>query len=264
MYRWCSYCQSFLGETEPLSVFALTHGICERCKPQWREKSGAESMARIRPLMEFFSSLSRDIQFTHEIEVEDVVTRSRELGIQPDDLLAGIMQPLLYEIGKQYAEGRLTVEQEHQFSAMIEGLIPSLRSIHHESLARNPEDGRYEVVMACMEGNFHSFGVRFVELYLQLRGVTCKSLYPSLPVSDIVEACQTARPKILGVSTSLPEQKSGLERLDEELPRLSKSERPTTLVGGPAASQLGALPAGWILHNGRLSSLLQILRPATA
>src|SRR4051794_22278080 len=32
MVRWCSFCQSFMGESPPYSDFSWTDGICVACK----------------------------------------------------------------------------------------------------------------------------------------------------------------------------------------------------------------------------------------
>lgn len=51
-----------------------------------------------------------------DIDVSKTLEKAYELNIGPLDLFFGIVQPLLWKIGRMFQEGQMTIQQEHQFT----------------------------------------------------------------------------------------------------------------------------------------------------
>jgi methanogenic corrinoid protein MtbC1 len=202
MFRWCSYCQSFIGESEPRDDFRLTHGVCRSCKP--KAKTFSETDVRgIEPIRHFFQSMQASVMSKQKFDKSKILAESKILGIAPADLLAGVMQPLLYEIGRMYQEGKIPAVQEHQFSMMIRELI---RDIRMGMALESAENSQVDILLACVNGNYHEFGISLLDLHLKQAGLKVESLCPGIPADQLVLYAKQLNAKVIGLSVSMENQ----------------------------------------------------------
>ncbi len=99
MIRWCSFCQRYIGEKEPFEDYGITHGMCEKCG----ETAGSLNKAffqKTNTVIEYFRKLKEYVSLGSPIEVEKIIKEGLELGVKPEDIAIGMIQPLLYEIAK--------------------------------------------------------------------------------------------------------------------------------------------------------------------
>ena len=82
------------------------------------------------------------------------------------------------ELGRRWADGDVSVADEHAATAVVEDLVTMLAS----GLA--PVTGR-SVVVVCPEGDDHTLPGRIVSLLLGLNGVSARFLGGSLPARDL-------------------------------------------------------------------------------
>src|SRR5690606_31303751 len=149
--RWCAYCQTYQGERAPYDDYSLTHTICDRCaaRDSWRKRSAIEAIEPVRRLFRRVASPGPGD------EPERLVTQALAMGIEPIDLLLGIVQPVLYEVGARWALGEATVEEEHEVTrrclAIYEALLERQGDL--EALRRREPP---EVLLACAPGNTHT------------------------------------------------------------------------------------------------------------
>ncbi len=235
MIRWCSYCQEFVGETAPFDDFSLTHGICPGCASR-----GFAALAglveRGTQIAEFYASLRKQAATGELLDVDQTIHEAEvDLGIRSFDLFVGMIQPLLYEVGKLWAEGKVTVAIEHQFTAFAEGILEQMskRMATKTGLEAPTHAG---VLLVCAGGNYHTVGVRALNLALRDAGIASRALFPGLPPRDIVDAVRRFRPRALGVSVSLPTQVPEVQ-LVLELLRQEPIIRPELIVVGGVASK---------------------------
>src|SRR4051812_46433697 len=108
MFRWCAYCCRFLGERAPFEDFTPTHGLCGECETRGTMTDSA-AIARVRPILALHDRLLAEAARTDggETPAEEVLEEGRRLGIRPLDLLMGVIQPLLYEIGRRWEDGKI-------------------------------------------------------------------------------------------------------------------------------------------------------------
>ena len=239
MIRWCAYCQNYLGEAEPFDKFQVSHGLCPKC-----EESGvAESenaTALLRPLADFFRKLRSEAREGINSDPKDWINKAFELGIKPDSLLVGLMQPALYEIGELWLKGEVSVATEHRFSSFAEAMIGAIYQ-HRPELTKNRRAASPDVLLANADANYHTLGIKFLEFRLLSAGLKTYTLLPGLPVVEIVERTKSLKPKALGLSVSMSSQIKHIKELSDEVAGLPEKERPLLLVGGIPIKQ-GPLP----------------------
>lgn len=138
-----------------------------------------------------------------------------------------LVQPALYEVGHQWQRGRVTVAQEHLATAISQRALAKA----YLSATFAPPSGR-TALLACVEGNAHSLGLRMVADMLEMEGYEASFLGADVPTADVVKLVAERRPALLGLSVSLPTQLSVARSLIEELRAELGQDRPEVWVGG--------------------------------
>lgn len=255
MLRWCCYCQTFIGESEPRNDFSISHGICKHCKEQY--KSASKNINQLKPVKNFFKKLHTNITLSTIPDSKAILDESISLGIKPSDLLMGMMQPMLNELGQLYMEGRVTIQQEHLFSEFVSGVLHEMNARYRQSATPRV---KVDVLLVCINSNYHSFAVRFLEQLLRGEGISTTAIYPSLPIKDVMVTAEERGARVIGISASMKTQVSELAEIPKLLKQWKKGPMPLIVVGGQALQD--GLPAtpGVCYHNGDLKDFLRLIQ----
>lgn len=254
MIKWCSYCLHFIEECEPFDDYIISHGVCPACAPKALTFTRADKHA-IQGIRTFFMALQKASRSGAVQDWTPVLAESRRLGIPPLDLMMGMLQPLLVEIGGLWAEGKVTVLAEHRFSAMVDALASHLRP---EAGARDEVPPR--LILVSADGNFHTLGVQMAALYFASLGLPHLTTASGLPTEELLGLVRRYQPEVLGFSVALPQQMAQVEEVAARLADLPFPP-PALLVGGPAARQgLDPHPALGIHVCRDLKAMLPYLR----
>ncbi len=263
MLHWCSYCQRFLGDSAPYAVATVTHGICPPCRVVAVEETA--DFDRMEAVAEFFARIRHqgiEAQADH-FDIAATIRDATNLNIRPIDLFVGVIQPVLDEIGRMFADCRISIAREHRFTAFAEALLTTVRQA--EGPVRGPP-APLDCLLVCADGNSHAFGVRVVDFYLRQAGVRCELFYPGLPYPDIAVLATETRAAIVGMSVSMPEQIAEVVHLRSVLSRQNERDSapvPRLVVGGACIRQSGVSLEGIYCHQGSLDHLAAHISAAT-
>lgn len=158
--------------------------------------------------------------------VEDAVAS----GVPVEDVYLHVLQPALYQVGDRWADGQISVAQEHLATAVTEGVVSGLAG----ALA-GPGDGgrpRGRAIVTCTNGERHAMGARMVADFLAGAGWDVDYLAASTPSADIPRLTELLDADLVVLSTSLPwllEEVPGICAALRALPR-----PPRIAVGGRA------------------------------
>lgn len=193
MIRWCCYCQAFLGEVAPFDRASFTHGMCTSCDERFDREPLHVQTAPARELVGrlLASAATRDLAACERIVVE-----ARELGLKGESLLVGMLQPALYEAGRAWEQGRMSVEAEHRLTSWCEQVFHRLPLPERAS--------SLDLLILQAPGNTHTLGPRFAARILAERGVSVEAVIPELPLEEIVALARALRPRAIGFSCALP------------------------------------------------------------
>ena len=162
MFRWCSYCQIFIGESAPFDSYELTHGICSKCKSAQahRNAAGVKSIGVIR---DFFAGIWEKAKTGEPLDCEKILAQSQKLGIKDFDLFMGMIQPILWEIGVQFAAGKITVAKEHLFTEFAEKILNLSATKAEAHATTRQQENHCDILLCCIDQNYHSnrFHLRF-------------------------------------------------------------------------------------------------------
>ena len=186
----------------------------------------------------------------------DIVNDLLSNGVGLDVVLFDLVAPLQSEIGTRWQQGDFSISEEHASTAAIETVVALLAG----SMAQSDDGAR--VVVACAEGDLHSFPARLASVYLIYAGYRVTFLGASIPATDLADYLTELKPAALvlscSIATSLPGARDSI---------LAAHESGTPVVAGgrgfgsdaTIARKLGA--DEWLSHPLALDELLRRWHP---
>jgi MerR family transcriptional regulator, light-induced transcriptional regulator len=159
------------------------------------------------------------------------------LGV--DDTLDAVVRPLLETVGERWADGRLTVAEEHLVSEAVRSRLGHL-------LGDAGGGVRGVAVLTCAPGEKHELGLMMTAIALRRDGWKIAYLGADTPLRDAAALSERLGARILGISVAMDERAAGLEKA---LRTMRTPEGVAVLLGGAAstkalAKRLGATHAG--------------------
>jgi len=240
MIRWCAYCQRYQGEVEPYDDYSVTHTICEACEARGAYLS--KEPPSLESIRLFFGRLAR-IGTGPGPTAAELVAQGAALGLEPDDLLLGVVQPVLHRIGERWARAEATIAEEHRVTALCSALIERIAETD-PNVAALRQAQRPDALLVVAEGNDHTLGIQILEALLIRSRISTFTLYPGLPPEETVRLARSLSPRVVAISAALPEQLEPALQVARRLADSPPDERPLVVVGGLALRGDRSLPAG--------------------
>lgn len=186
-------------------------------------------------------------------EAAAVVLNADEAGLPLLTMFQDVLTPALIELGEGWANGTVTVGQEHEVSELCRDLIADLTARHVGQVS-----GDFSVLAACVEGEQHELGLRMVFGLLRQRGVLVHFLGANVPTAFLVESVLMRQPNVVLLSVSMEQNRNGLvEAIDALRGSIPPVDRPKIAVGGQLGSLEKVLEDVIALNAGTLESTVE-------
>ncbi len=204
-----------------------------------------EALARVRPLYSFHRDL---LLAATKPSDEDplpsataLIARGTALGIAPLDLSMGLLQPLLYEVGRLWQSETLSHTAEARFTSLVEELLDALLLDQQQ---RRPDTHGPPIILSAAMGNRHTIGLRMLGLSLRDAGRDVRIIREPIAAGRLVDLANLVRPYLIGVSISEFAQLGYLRELRDGVDERGLPVR--ILVGGYGTHGMDdrALPIG--------------------
>jgi MerR family transcriptional regulator, light-induced transcriptional regulator len=156
--------------------------------------------------------------------------RRAALALGPRAFVVEYVAPLVAEIGRRWAAGRLEIHQEHLAADLLCTQLRALFSSFEDA-------GAPVVAMATLSGEHHQLGLWMAALYLVSEGASVRVLGPDLPAEEIVRAVHGLHANVAAVSISLS---ADLHAVRQDLSRML-ALLPSSVelwAGGEASKQI--------------------------
>jgi methanogenic corrinoid protein MtbC1 len=208
MIKWCAYCQRYQGESPPYEDMRTSHGICPSCaKLGLDPPPGLE--ARMNDLTDLQHRFWRAGAEGRTDQLEMLAGEAVDQGVRPIDLIFGFAGPALHHVGHLWQTKKLTVADEHRFTAACESFLDIV-------LARYPSffPKLFSVspaLLTCVQNNEHTLGVRFALIGLASIGVGAKTLLPGLAPDQLVAHAISGHHPVVGLSVAVAAQQRELD-----------------------------------------------------
>lgn len=140
--------------------------------------------------MFFLKIVDALLQYRIEL-VEDLLKRAF-LALDPLSFAQEVLLPTLHKVGNLWHEGKITIAQEHMFSACVKRLVLSMVHSMQPLSGPNPR-----VMFATLSGEQHEFGILLTCLLAANQRCTCYYLGPDLPWTEFVTASAQLKPSVI-------------------------------------------------------------------
>ncbi len=125
--------------------------------------------------------------------------RQATLRLNIDELLDGVVAPLIYSVGERWHTGQLSPAHEHLSTAVISRLLGWLAD-QYAVAADAPA-----VLVTTPAGQLHELGASLAAATAAASGWRVVYLGPSLPARDLAAACRTCGARAVALSIVFPE-----------------------------------------------------------
>lgn len=173
-----------------------------------------------------------DALIQYRMEHCETLLKRALVSMDPLSYARDILQPTLQKVGDLWHEGKITITQEHLFSACVKRIILSLVNNMQSYSGPNPR-----FLFATLSGESHEFGILLPCLLATSQ--QCSSYYvgPDLPWDDLVRAADQLRPSVIVLSAintpPPPDMRDSLANMANTLPPAIQ-----LWLGGPGALYL--------------------------
>jgi methanogenic corrinoid protein MtbC1 len=140
-----------------------------------------------------------------------------------------IIQPAMYEVGHRWAQGEISVGQEHLATAISQRVMAHF---YPQILELPRMKGR--VVVAASPGELHEIGARIVSDLLEMNGWDTYYTGANTSADSIVALLAQMQARFLCISTTLPTSLPAVAELIAQVRSAGLSPTPQILVGGQA------------------------------
>lgn len=165
-----------------------------------------------------------------------LVSALLDAGWSLQDVYVGVLEAAQHEVGRLWQLNRITVAEEHYYTAATQLVMSRLYPKLFARPARGPR-----VVIACVAGELHEIGARMVADVLQLEGFDTYFLGASVPTADLVRFVRDKAAAVLGLSATIP---AHLGRLDATIRAVRDDDatrRVKVVVGGSPFGRIRGL-----------------------
>ena len=148
------------------------------------------------------------------------------------DTFKEILEPVLYQIGQDYASGKTaSIAYGYIAAKVAEDLLVRMAPAVAASF-QPPAPGRGIVVLGNIEDDYHALGRKMVGIFLRATGWEVRDLGNDVLAASFVDAAVEAGAKIIGVSAMMQTTALNILGIRNELDRRGLTGRIQLAVGG--------------------------------
>jgi MerR family transcriptional regulator, light-induced transcriptional regulator len=163
------------------------------------------------------------------IRAQHVVQNAMDNGMTVREVYLDVFQPSLYETGRLWEQGQVSVAQEHLATAITQTILTKIYS----DLEAVPRNGQMSIV-ACLDGNFHEIGPRMIADFLQMAGYESLFLGANTPHHSLLHMIHDKKPDVVGLPSTTSQHVDAVKTTIDQIRANFTSYRPTIMVGGLA------------------------------
>ena len=153
------------------------------------------------------------------------------LAIYPiEQVCMELITPTMWQVGKLWAEGSITVSVEHFASNFFRALLTNLFHIT-PSMSGGPM-----AIVCCAPGEPHELAPLILALFLRRKGIRVVYLGQSIEISGLVQTIKRLSPGLVCVSLTMPAYLSAVINLGHQMNELPQP-RPIFAFGGQVFAQ---------------------------
>ena len=139
----------------------------------------------------------------------DLVMKMVDDGINIPDIYLKVFHPAMYEVGRLWQTGKITVAHEHFCSAATQLIMSELYPRIQQKVNKK---GKLAVA-ACVAGELHEIGLRMTADLLEMAGWRTMYIGANTPATGIIDIAKEQKAQILALSMALPSNGPALREI---------------------------------------------------
>jgi methanogenic corrinoid protein MtbC1 len=157
----------------------------------------------------------------------NVVMEAIREGTRLEDIYTYVFQECLYDVGRLWEGGRISVAAEHMATAITQYVMARAYS-----QVEPTGEKRGNAVVTGVQGESHQVGAAMVADILEYRGWNVRFLGTNVPQEGILQAIEEHQPRTLGISATMLFNVPSVVRLVEGVHKKFGPARPRIVLGG--------------------------------
>ena len=169
------------------------------------------------------------------------------------DFFDRILRPVMYDIGEDWANGKISIATEHVASNIAQTLVKIIMERVTSSKAK-----KKKILICVPVGEEHHLGCDVLETYLSIKGFKIYNMGTSIPTESILSFIENNRPNVIFVSITIEDNLAAGQRLVKKI----KNEYNIPVMVGGFALNSEKVPKidAQIIKDARLEEIPKILR----
>ena len=150
-----------------------------------------------------------------------------ESGISIKDIYLHVFKPALYEIGRLWEKNKITIGQEHFFTASTQMIMSQL----YPFIFRTERNG-HSMVATSIGGELHEIGLRMVSDFFELEGYDTYYLGANIPHNAVLDEVKIRNAHLIAVSVTIASHLDEAEQLIRNIRTTAELKDTLIIVGG--------------------------------
>ena len=169
------------------------------------------------------------------------------------DFFDRILRPVMYDIGEDWANEKISIATEHVASNIAQTLVKIIMNKVSSSKTK-----KKKVLICVPVGEEHHLGCDVLETYLSIKGYKVFNMGTSVPSESILSFIENNKPNVVFISITIEDNISAGQRLVKKI----KDQHSIPILIGGYAMQSEKIPKidGKIIKEMKLDEIPKILR----
>lgn len=193
------------------------------------------------------------LRVADSVAAAQVVDDALAAGLSAAAVQSLVIAPALVRIGELWAANAATVADEHLATAISQGVMVKLFERLNVARARSRE----RVLLAAVEGQHHTVGLRMVADVLEGAGFEVLYLGGDIPIGALSQFAAKHQPAVTGLAFSVS---VGVGVLADSIHAVSEACPTTRIMLGGRAVPPGLVEAGYPLVNSSMEAVPTVER----
>ena len=157
----------------------------------------------------------------------DLILDAVERGHSVKEIYLNVFQPVMYEVGRLWQTGKISVGQEHYCTNATQVTMSMLYPI----LFKNPVNGK-RLLATCVQGELHELGLRMVADFFTMDGWNTDYLGANTPYDSIVREIEEKSTDVLAIGITMFYHLEKTRKMIEAVRRVTDAGKIKILLGG--------------------------------
>lgn len=173
---------------------------------------------------------------------EKLIKDSINEEVPLEEIYIHVLQETMYQVGKLWHEGKITVDKEHYATAVTQGIMAQMYSI----IFATPRKG-FNMLACCVGNELHEMGIRMLSDLFELNGWDSIYLGAAVPTDSILNAVEEHKPHLVALSVTMPHHLDTCHEIVKALKGSFHQGNIKIAVGGRAFQLAPELYKNWDL-----------------